>query len=103
MLRGVDDVEPGVLEVAPTTDPLPWSSPRTRRRARTRARSLVLVPTESWAGRLRGRLEQRGCAVASGDEQWDRMRAGWPVIVGRARYGAGAGAEGLRRRHHRRR
>jgi primosomal protein N' (replication factor Y) len=32
--------------------------------------------------RLRGRLEQRGCAVASGEEQWDRMRAGWPVVVG---------------------
>jgi len=34
------------------------------------------------AGRLRGRLEQRGCDVASGDDQWDRMRAGWPVVVG---------------------
>ena len=43
---------------------------------------MVLVPTESWAGRLRGRLEQRGCAVASGEDQWDRMRAGWPVVVG---------------------
>ncbi len=43
---------------------------------------LVLVPTESWAQRLRGRLEQRGCAVAMGESQWDRMRAGWPVVVG---------------------
>jgi primosomal protein N' len=42
----------------------------------------VLVPTESWASRLRGRLEQRGCAVASGENEWDRMRSGWPVVVG---------------------
>jgi len=42
----------------------------------------VLVPTDAWAQRLRGRLEQRGLAVAHGDAQWSRMRAGWPVIVG---------------------
>ena len=82
VLRGVAEVEPGVLEVAPTTDPLPlilaaYESTRT-----TEGSLLVLVPTESWAGRLRGRLEQRGCDVACGDDQWDRMRAGWPVVVG---------------------
>jgi primosomal protein N' len=43
---------------------------------------LVLVPTEAWAQRLRGRLEQRGLAVAEGEQAWDRMRATWPVIVG---------------------
>ncbi|MBW4079452.1 MAG: hypothetical protein HIU84_13285, partial [Acidobacteria bacterium] len=34
------------------------------------------------AHRLRGRLEQRGVHVASGEHEWDRMRAGWPVVVG---------------------
>ena len=78
----VVDVPPGVVEVAPTTDPLTLvlsAYERTRERAGS---LLVLVPTESWAGRLRGRLEQRGCDVASGEDQWDRMRAGWPVVVG---------------------
>ena len=82
VLAGVHEVEPGVLEVAPTTDQLALilsAYETTREKAGS---LLVLVPTESWAGRLRGRLEQRGCAVASGEEQWDRMRAGWPVIVG---------------------
>ena len=82
VLAGVSDIAPGVLEVAPTTDPLPlilsaYESCRGREGS-----LLVLVPTDSWAQRLRGRLEQRGCAVASGESQWDRMRAGWPVIVG---------------------
>jgi len=75
-------VESGVVEVAPTTDPLGlilgvYESTRDREGS-----LLVLVPTEAWASRLRGRLEQRGCAVASGEAQWDRMRAGWPVVVG---------------------
>lgn len=73
---------PGVIQLSPTTDPLAlvlgayeW--------CQSRAGSLlILVPTESWAARLRGRLEQRGCAVASGEGEWDRMRAGWPVVVG---------------------
>jgi primosomal protein N' len=74
--------EPGVVQLAPTTDPLALilgAYDATRDRAGS---LLVLVPTESWASRLRGRLEQRGCAVASGEDQWDRMRAGWPVVVG---------------------
>jgi primosomal protein N' (replication factor Y) (superfamily II helicase) len=82
VVADVHVVEPGVLAVAPTTDPLALilsAYEGTRERAGS---LLVLVPTESWAGRLRGRLEQRGCAVASGDDQWDRMRAGWPVVVG---------------------
>ena len=73
---------PGVIEVSPTTDPL---SLILAAYEMTRERSgslLVLVPTEAWATRLRGRLEQRGCAVASGDGEWDRVRAGWPVVVG---------------------
>jgi primosomal protein N' len=74
--------EPGVVQLAPTTDPLGLvlgAYEATRDRPGS---LLVLVPTEAWAMRLRGRLEQRGCAVASGDEQWERMRAGWPVVVG---------------------
>lgn len=75
-------VEPGVLEVAPTTDPLALILSAYQSTRESEGSLLVLVPTESWAGRLRGRLEQRGCDVASGDAQWDRMRAGWPVVVG---------------------
>jgi primosomal protein N' len=74
--------EPGVVQLAPTTDPLALvlgAYDVTRER---KGSLLVLVPTEAWAMRLRGRLEQRGCAVASGEDQWDRMRAGWPVVVG---------------------
>jgi primosomal protein N' len=74
--------EPGVVQLSPTTDPLALilgAYDATRERTGS---FLVLVPTEAWAMRLRGRLEQRGCAVASGDDQWDRMRAGWPVVVG---------------------
>ena len=78
----VTATSPGVVQLAPTTDPLGLvlaSYEATRERPGS---LLVLVPTDGWAGRLRGRLEQRGLAVASGEEQWDRMRAGWPVIVG---------------------
>ncbi len=76
-----DVYEPGVTQLAPTTDPLALvlsAYERTRERGGS---LLVLVPTEGWAGRLRGRLEQRGCPVASSDE-WERARAGWPVVVG---------------------
>jgi primosomal protein N' len=74
--------EPGVVQLAPTTDPLGLvlgAYEVTRQRPGS---LLVLVPTDAWATRLRGRLEQRGCAVASGEEQWERMRSGWPVVVG---------------------
>ncbi len=82
VLSDVYDVEPGVLEVAPTTDPLALVLAAYESTREDEGSLLVLVPTESWAGRLRGRLEQRGCAVAAGVQQWDRTRAGWPVIVG---------------------
>jgi len=81
VMHGAHVVEPGVLEVAPTTDPLALilgAYDVTREREGS---LVVLVPTEAWATRLRGRLEQRGCAVA-GAAQWDRARAGWPVVVG---------------------
>jgi primosomal protein N' len=81
-LSDVTNVAPGVLEVAPTTDPLPLILGAYEAGRERDGSLLVLVPTESWAQRLRGRLEQRGCAVASGESQWDRMRAGWPVVVG---------------------
>ncbi len=74
--------EAGVLQCSPTADPLPLilgAYEATRDRGGS---LLVLVPTEAWANRLRGRLEQRGVRVASGDAEWDRMRAGWPVVVG---------------------
>lgn len=75
-------VEPGVLQLSPTTDPLPLILGAYERTRGTGGSLLVLVPTESWARRLRGRLEQRGCAVASREGEWERMRAGWPVVVG---------------------
>ncbi len=82
VLRDVVLREPGVLAMAPTVDPLPLILASYEATRTHEGSLLVLVPTESWATRLRGRLEQRGCAVAAGDAQWDRMRAGWPVIVG---------------------
>ena len=75
-------VAPGVIEVSPTTDPLPLILNAYEATLGREGSLLVLVPSEAWASRLRGRLEQRGCDVASGDAQWDRMRAGWPVVVG---------------------
>ena len=74
--------QPGVVQLAPTTDPLALILGAYELTRESPGSLLVLVPTEAWATRLRGRLEQRGCAVASGDDQWDRMRAGWPVVVG---------------------
>ena len=73
---------PGVVQLAPTTDPLALVLGAYETTREAGGSLLVLVPGEGWASRLRGRLEQRGCAVASGDEQWDRMRSGWPVVVG---------------------
>jgi primosomal protein N' len=73
---------PGVVQLAPTTDPLALVLGAYDATRDADGSLLVLVPGEAWASRLRGRLEQRGCAVASGEDQWDRMRAGWPVVVG---------------------
>ncbi len=74
--------ESGVVLVAPTLDPLAIVL-GAYEQCRTRPGSLVVVmPTDAWARRLRGRLEQRGVAVAFGEREWDRARAGWPVIVG---------------------
>jgi primosomal protein N' len=75
-------LKPGVLQLSPTTDPLALVLGAYEQTQSREGSLLVLVPTESWAQRLRGRLEQRGCAVASGEGEWDRMRAGWPVVVG---------------------
>ena len=103
VMAGVHEVEPGVLEVAPTTDPLALILAAYETTREKEGSLLVLVPTESWAGRLRGRLEQRGCAVASGEDQWDRMRAGWPVVVGARGTALAPVPQGLRRGDHRRR
>jgi primosomal protein N' len=76
------NVEPGVIQLAPTTDPLALVLGAYEATRESPGSLVVLVPNERWAARLRGRLEQRGCAVAANDDQWDRTRAGWPVIVG---------------------
>lgn len=76
------NVAPGVIQLAPTTDPLALVLGAYEATREVPGSLVVLVPNERWAARLRGRLEQRGCAVASNDEQWERTRAGWPVVVG---------------------
>ncbi len=73
---------PGVVLAAPTSDPLGLVVHAHLSTLHEPGSLLVVVPTEGWARRLSGRLEQRGLAVAQGEAQWDRMRAGWPVIVG---------------------
>jgi primosomal protein N' len=73
---------PGVIQLAPTTDPLALVLGAYEATRAAPGSLVVLVPNERWASRLRGRLEQRGCAVAGGDDQWDRARSGWPVVVG---------------------
>jgi primosomal protein N' (replication factor Y) len=73
---------PGVVQLAPTTDPLPLILGAYADALARDGSLVVLVPTEAWARRMRGRLEQRGCRVASGEGEWERMRAGWPVVVG---------------------
>jgi len=81
-LKSATSFEPGVWQVTPTQDPLTLILDAYEATRVHDGSLLVLVPNESWAQRLRGRLEQRGLAVAHGDAQWSRMRAGWPVIVG---------------------
>jgi primosomal protein N' (replication factor Y) len=73
---------PGVIQLSPTTDPLALVLGAYESTREATGSLVVLVPNERWAARLRGRLEQRGCAVAADDEQWERARAGWPVVVG---------------------
>ena len=75
-------IEPGVVRLAPCVDPLGLILGAYESTLDRVGSLLVLVPNEAWAQRLRGRLAQRGCAVASGDDEWDRMRASWPVVVG---------------------
>lgn len=82
VLLDAPDLVPGVIEVSPTTDQLALILSAYEATREREGSLLVLVPTQAWATRLRGRLEQRGCAVASGESEWDRVRAGWPVVVG---------------------
>jgi primosomal protein N' len=72
---------PGVWQLAPTSDPLALVLGAYDGTRDHDGSLLVLVPTERWATRLAGRLEQRGLAVAT-PEQWERARAGWPVVIG---------------------
>jgi primosomal protein N' (replication factor Y) len=76
------DIGPGVVLVSPTHDPLALILHAHQSTVDVPGSLLVLLPTEAWAQRVRGRLEQRGCAVAQGEGDWDRMRGAWPVIVG---------------------
>lgn len=76
------DLAPGVVSLAPTTDPLALILGAYEAcRGRTGS-LLVLVPTDAWARRVRERLERRGLATSAGVGEWDRLRAGWPVVVG---------------------
>jgi primosomal protein N' (replication factor Y) len=79
---GIPELAPGVLRVAPATDPLPLILSAHQQLRDLPGSLLVLVPSESWAVRLRGRLEQRGLSVAGGEADWAKARAGWPIIVG---------------------
>ncbi|NNN01299.1 MAG: hypothetical protein HKL86_05660 [Acidimicrobiaceae bacterium] len=72
----------GIVQVAPTTDPMSIIVSAYEATLERAGSLLVLVPTESWASRLRARLERRGYSVAAGEAEWDRMRSGWPVVVG---------------------
>jgi primosomal protein N' len=72
---------PGVWQLAPTSDPLALVLGAYETTRERDGSLLVLVPNERWATRLAGRLEQRGLAVATA-EQWERARAGWPVVLG---------------------
>lgn len=72
---------PGVWQLAPTNDPLALVLGAYETTRELEGSLLVLVPNERWATRLAGRLEQRGLAVATA-EQWERARAGWPVVIG---------------------
>ena len=82
LTRSAEAHAPGVVQLAPSTDPITLVLVAYQACSQREGSFLVLVPNEAWARRLRGRLEQRGCSVASGEDEWDRMRAGWPVIVG---------------------
>jgi len=82
VMGSVRSFAPGVWCFAPMSDPIELILYAYALGVERDGSLLVLVPTEAWARRLRGRLEQRGCSVASGEDEWDRMRAGWPVVVG---------------------
>ncbi len=81
-VRAVELVSaPGVVQLAPTYDPLGLVL-HAYETVRTRPGSLlVLVPNDSWSRRLGGRLAQRGVPVAFAG-QWERARADWPVVIG---------------------
>ena len=73
--------EPGVWQLAPTTDPIDIVL-AAYESTRGRGSLLVLTPTDAWAERLAARLRRRGLFVAQGEQAWPQARAGWPVVVG---------------------
>ncbi len=72
---------PGVVRLAPTVDPLSIILTAYAAASAAHRPLLVLMPTDAWAERVVGRLAQRGLSVAR-DHEWDKVRAGWPVVVG---------------------
>ena len=72
---------PGLWQCGPTRDPIDLVLSAMNQTLGSKGSLLVLTPTEGWAERLTQRLAHRGVPVASVDE-WDKCRAGWPVIVG---------------------
>ncbi len=72
---------PGIVQVGPTDDVLGIVAQAIGHGATAGGSVVVVVPGEGWAGRLRTRLERRGVAVAA-DDDVERVRAGWPVVVG---------------------
>lgn len=82
VLSATSPIEPQVFILAPVVDPLPYILSAYERSRAGAGSFLVLVPTEQWAQRLRGRLSQRGLPVASFPSEWASARAGWPVVVG---------------------
>ena len=73
--------EPGVWQLAPTTDPIDIVL-AAYESTRGRGSLLVLTPTDAWAERLAARLRRRGLFVAHAEQSWPQARAGWPVVVG---------------------
>ena len=85
--RSVASVEsaqyaPGLWKVGPCHDLLDVVLSAQAQCASRPGSLLVLVPTEGWAERLAERLNRRNIPSARAHDEWAKMRAGWPVVVG---------------------
>lgn len=81
-VANVADLDSGVWQVAPTEDPLNYVLAAHNATFQRPGSLLVLTPSEDRAHRMAARLRNRGLEVACGDDEWPRMRAGWPIVVG---------------------